>query len=349
MMDFYQELLLTAIFSLLIAFLISKIAVVGNGDGERREDASVSSDRPASAEKSEGPSPEEADASAVQSGIEEERLDTFYVAKEEGGSRGMIAGTDEFKVEVEVPDVAEIFRDGNDAIGKEEEEEEEEEKREVERPSVENMDAVLGRESEEGIEEEGSLLHWEDEWEGIEKSELEKLFSVATEYVVSSSGAVALAGLSSDVQMELYGLFKIATEGRCYESQPLPLNFSARTKWQAWQRLGNMAPEVAMEHYLNLLSKYIPGWAEVKSEEVAECAKGHDSPIAGLPDSGGPDLGLSFQSQLSSETRSKSEDLTHTQIDHTSEGSKILEQGLSGAFILNLLSPTRGAFLSIYW
>ncbi|KAK8915914.1 Acyl-CoA-binding domain-containing protein 1 [Platanthera zijinensis] len=162
-MEFYQELLLTAVFSLLIAFLISKIAVVGNGDGERREDASVSSDRPASAEKSEGPSPEEADASAVQSGIEEERLDT--------------------------------------------------------------------EESEEGIEEEGSLLHWEDEWEGIEKSELEKLFSVATEYVVSSSGAVALAGLSSDVQMELYGLFKIATEGRCYEVATLPLNFSARTKW----------------------------------------------------------------------------------------------------------------------
>lgn len=343
-MEFYQELLLTAIFSVLIAFLIGKIAVVGNGDGERREDASVSSDRPASAEKSEGPSPEEAEALVVQSGTEEERLDTFGVAKEEGGDRGMIAGTDDFRVEVEVSDAVEIFRDGGDAIGKEEEEE-----REVERPSVESMDVVLGRESEQGIEEEGSLLHWEDEWEGIEKSELEKLFSVATEYAVSSSGAVALAGLSSDVQMELYGLFKIATEGRCYESQPLPLNFSARTKWQAWQRLGNMAPEVAMEHYLNLLSKYIPGWVEVKSGEDAKCAKGNDSPIAGLPDSGSSDLGLSFQSQLSSETRSKSEDLTHTQIDHTSEGSKILEQGFAGAFILNLLSPTRGAFLSIYW
>lgn len=28
----------------------------------------------------------------------------------------------------------------------------------------------------------------------------------------------------------------------------------------AWQKLGNMNPEIAMEKYMNLLSETIPGW-----------------------------------------------------------------------------------------
>lgn len=31
---------------------------------------------------------------------------------------------------------------------------------------------------------------------------------------------------------------------------------------QAWQKVGNMNPEVAMEQYINLLSESIPGWME---------------------------------------------------------------------------------------
>lgn len=81
------------------------------------------------------------------------------------------------------------------------------------------------------IHEVGSLLNEEDDWEGIEKSDLEKLFGTATAYVGSGSGGDALSRLSSDVQMQLYGLQKVATEGPCYESQPLALKVSARAKW----------------------------------------------------------------------------------------------------------------------
>lgn len=33
----------------------------------------------------------------------------------------------------------------------------------------------------------------------------------------------------------------------------------------AWQRLGNMNQEVAMEKYIDLVSDKVPGWMEYKS------------------------------------------------------------------------------------
>ncbi|KAL0920703.1 hypothetical protein M5K25_009865 [Dendrobium thyrsiflorum] len=335
-LEFYQELILTAVFSVLIAFLIGKIAVVGASEGELMVDVSDSADRAASVstgEKLEGSELKEAEASGVRSGSEEEIVG---VSKEKSD-----AGTDvmtveeEFDGEMKMPVVVESLRE------------------EVEGHVV-GTEIKMERGNEGEGEEEGSLLHGEDEWEGIEKSEVEKLFGVATEYVRSESGAVALARLSSDVQLELYGLNKIATEGPCFESQPLPLNFSARAKWQAWQRLGNMSPEVAMEHYISLLSNNIPGWMDLKSGEDPKCGKDNDSPVVGISDSGISDLRSSLQRQLSSETQRKSGDHASFEIDHASEGSKILEQGtldagFTSTFILNLLSPTRGAFLSIYW
>ncbi|KAG6705454.1 hypothetical protein I3842_07G179700 [Carya illinoinensis] len=109
----------------------------------------------------------------------------------------------------------------------------------------------------------------EDDWEGIERSELEKAFAAAAKFVLESSSAgnedrLAMAGVGSDLQMELYGLHKIATEGPCRDSQPMALKLSARAKWNSWQRLGQMSPEVAMEQYIKLLSDRVPGWMESK-------------------------------------------------------------------------------------
>ena len=67
----------------------------------------------------------------------------------------------------------------------------------------------------------------DDDWEGIERSELEKLFMSAAEFVGGEGGD----GLGSEVRMELYGLHKVATEGPCREPQPMPLKLSARAKW----------------------------------------------------------------------------------------------------------------------
>lgn len=87
---------------------------------------------------------------------------------------------------------------------------------------------VLKNDEEERDEEKEVAVDFEDDWEGIERSELEKVFMAASEFVVGSD---SVASIGSDVQMNLYGLHKVATEGPCREPQPMPLKLSARAKW----------------------------------------------------------------------------------------------------------------------
>ncbi|KAJ9170594.1 hypothetical protein P3X46_018691 [Hevea brasiliensis] len=100
----------------------------------------------------------------------------------------------------------------------------------------------------------------DDDWEGVEGSELERLFGAAVAYVGSIDNVDNISSLSTDLKLKFYGLYQVAIEGPCHVPQPMPLKFSARSKWNAWQQLGNMSPEVAMEQYINLLSRNFPGW-----------------------------------------------------------------------------------------
>ncbi|PKI42617.1 acyl-CoA-binding domain-containing protein 3-like [Punica granatum] len=104
----------------------------------------------------------------------------------------------------------------------------------------------------------------DDDWEGIERTELEKDFAVAANFAGAGETNYFLESVGSDVMMQLYGLHKVATEGPCHEPQPMALKVSARAKWNAWQRLGNMSPDAAMEKYITLLSENVPGWKEEK-------------------------------------------------------------------------------------
>ncbi|KAL4583440.1 hypothetical protein LXL04_008013 [Taraxacum kok-saghyz] len=108
-------------------------------------------------------------------------------------------------------------------------------------------------------EKEGLISEEEDsddDWEGIERSDLEKVFAMAADYGKEDDR------LTSDIQMQLYGLHKVATEGPCHEPQPMALKLSARSKWNAWQKLGSMDPDVAMEQYITLLSEKVPEWSQ---------------------------------------------------------------------------------------
>ncbi|KAK1366900.1 Acyl-CoA-binding domain 3 [Heracleum sosnowskyi] len=110
--------------------------------------------------------------------------------------------------------------------------------------------------------EKGLVSDEDDDWEGIERSDLEKVFAAAANYVENGGKTDKLLNLRNDEQMQLYALQKIAMEGPCYEGQPMALKINARAKWNAWQKLGNMSPEVAMEQYVSLLSDKDPGWKE---------------------------------------------------------------------------------------
>ena len=86
----------------------------------------------------------------------------------------------------------------------------------------------------EGNEGKKVRCESDDDWEGVERSELERGFAEAVNYVECGGKGREedrLARLGSDVQMQLYGLHKVALEGPCLESQPMALMVSARTKW----------------------------------------------------------------------------------------------------------------------
>jgi hypothetical protein len=89
-----------------------------------------------------------------------------------------------------------------------------------------------GSEVEDGLVRDKNIDD-DDDWEGVESSELEKVFAEAVNYVECGGKGKddQLANLGSDVQMQLYGLQRLALEGPCHEPQPMALKVSARAKW----------------------------------------------------------------------------------------------------------------------
>ncbi|KAL6512840.1 hypothetical protein OROHE_019630 [Orobanche hederae] len=81
---------------------------------------------------------------------------------------------------------------------------------------------INGNKEEESIDDD-----WI--WEGIERTELEKVFGEALVYVSCNNGDDGIH--DEDVKLELYGLSKIALEGPCCGSRPMALEVSARSKW----------------------------------------------------------------------------------------------------------------------
>ncbi|XP_016464460.2 uncharacterized protein LOC107787408 [Nicotiana tabacum] len=102
-----------------------------------------------------------------------------------------------------------------------------------------------------------------EDWEGIERTDLEKLFGAAVVFVNSKKNDDVL---DNELKMQLYGLHKIATEGPCYGPQPMPFKLSARAKWSSWHRLGDMSREKAMKKYVALLSDRVAEWKIDKTD-----------------------------------------------------------------------------------
>lgn len=64
-----------------------------------------------------------------------------------------------------------------------------------------------------------------EDWEGIERTDLEKIFGEAVVYASNADE------VDEDVKLQLYGLQKVALEGACHGSQPMAFKVSARAKW----------------------------------------------------------------------------------------------------------------------
>ncbi|KAF8020801.1 hypothetical protein BT93_G1278 [Corymbia citriodora subsp. variegata] len=112
----------------------------------------------------------------------------------------------------------------------------------------------------------------DDDWEGVERSESATLFGRAVRFACSARNAGLISGTHGELTMKLYGLHKAALEGPCREHRPMAFKVSARAKWNAWQRLGNISPEAAMEEYIDLLSEKFPNWMQNDAAEDDVCS-----------------------------------------------------------------------------
>lgn len=78
--------------------------------------------------------------------------------------------------------------------------------------------------------------------------------SKAAERFEEAREAVELAAknLSNDSLLQLYGLFKQATQGDCEQKEPSSFSFQAHSKWAAWNAHKGLSSEEAKANYVKL-------------------------------------------------------------------------------------------------
>lgn len=57
----------------------------------------------------------------------------------------------------------------------------------------------------------------------------------------------------NEVKLEMYSLFKQATEGKNTTKKPGAFNFVAQVKWSAWNDLGDMTKDEAKAAYADIV------------------------------------------------------------------------------------------------
>jgi acyl-CoA-binding protein len=81
-----------------------------------------------------------------------------------------------------------------------------------------------------------------------EMSDLQKQFEETVNFVQNAEGEVQL---SNEQKLQMYALYKQATEGDVSGKKPGMMDFVARAKFSAWEELKGQTKEQAMKKYIN--------------------------------------------------------------------------------------------------
>ncbi|XP_047030664.1 acyl-CoA-binding domain-containing protein 6 [Helicoverpa zea] len=95
-----------------------------------------------------------------------------------------------------------------------------------------------------------------------ELSPLEISFNKAADHVRKLTGS-----LDNNQLLELYGLYKQGTEGKCNVPKPGWLDGRGRRKWEAWRSLGDLPSDEAKQKYIALVQKYAPELTDLSTEK----------------------------------------------------------------------------------
>lgn len=88
---------------------------------------------------------------------------------------------------------------------------------------------------------------------------------------------------SNELMLRFYSYFKQVTEGPCDKSKPAFWDIINRTKWEAWNRLGNMTKEEAMEAYVAELHRIVETMSYSDSVASFVAATGDGDHLASFP------------------------------------------------------------------
>lgn len=83
-------------------------------------------------------------------------------------------------------------------------------------------------------------------------SDLKATFDAAVNYVQTAEGDFKP---SNDLKLELYALFKQASEGDVNGKKPGMTDFVGRAKWNAWEKLKGQTSEQAMQTYIDRIEE----------------------------------------------------------------------------------------------
>jgi acyl-CoA-binding protein len=76
--------------------------------------------------------------------------------------------------------------------------------------------------------------------------------SLQEQFQMCSENVKHVTNITDEQKLGLYGLYKQATVGHCNTASPGFFDFVGKAKWKAWDALGNMSQETAMEKYVQM-------------------------------------------------------------------------------------------------
>lgn len=79
----------------------------------------------------------------------------------------------------------------------------------------------------------------------------------------------------NDVKLKLYGFYKQATIGPCNAEKPGALDFVGRAKWSAWNNLGKMSKEDAIQQYCKVVADLVGSLPPPSSSSQASTPQGY--------------------------------------------------------------------------
>lgn len=113
---------------------------------------------------------------------------------------------------------------------------------------------------------------------------LSTTFKLATDFVTENASV-----MQQDDLLYLYGRYKQSTVGKCTEPMPGILKFRSRSKWTAWNGLGDMAKDEAMKQYIEKVTRISPDWDTSEKKDVKKKST-HFGPVNSICQKTDPEL-----------------------------------------------------------